>query len=78
MKTAISIPDPLFQAAESLATRFGISRSQLYAKALQVFITKHDRANVTQQLNQVYAEQPSGMEPELMNMQMLSLPKEDW
>jgi metal-responsive CopG/Arc/MetJ family transcriptional regulator len=35
MKTAVSIPDPLFEAAERLARRRGLRRSQLYAEALQ-------------------------------------------
>ena len=35
MKTAVSIPDPLYQAAERLARRRGLRRSQLYAEALQ-------------------------------------------
>ncbi|HEX9737109.1 MAG TPA: ChpI protein, partial [Thermoanaerobaculia bacterium] len=30
MKTAISLPDPLFEAAEALAARLSMSRSQLY------------------------------------------------
>jgi metal-responsive CopG/Arc/MetJ family transcriptional regulator len=34
MKTAVSIPDPLFEAADNLAGRLGISRSELYARAL--------------------------------------------
>ena len=34
MKTAISLPDELFAAAEKLAERLGVSRSQLYATAL--------------------------------------------
>jgi predicted transcriptional regulator len=35
MKTAVSIPDPLFRAAERLARRRGVPRSQLYAEALE-------------------------------------------
>lgn len=32
MKTAISIPDPIFEAAEGFARRLGMSRSELYAR----------------------------------------------
>ena len=35
MKTAVSIPDQLYEAAERLARRRGVRRSQLYAEALQ-------------------------------------------
>ena len=34
MKTAISIPDALFQAAEDAAKRLAISRSELYVRAV--------------------------------------------
>ncbi|MEK6716162.1 MAG: ribbon-helix-helix protein, CopG family, partial [candidate division NC10 bacterium] len=34
MKTAISIPDPLFRECEKLARDLGISRSQLFSRAL--------------------------------------------
>lgn len=38
MKTAISLPDPLFKAGEKVAKKLGLSRSQLYARALRQFI----------------------------------------
>jgi len=34
MKTAISLPDKLFESADALARRLGLSRSQLVATAL--------------------------------------------
>ncbi len=78
MKTAISIPDVLFDAAEEVADRLGISRSQLYAKALAEYVSKHRDEDVTAALNRVYAEQPSEMDPVLAAMQFTSLPSEDW
>lgn len=78
MKTAISIPDVLFDAAEEVADRLGISRSQLYAKALAEYVSKHRDDDVTAALNRVYAEQPSEMDPVLAAMQFTSLPSEDW
>lgn len=38
MKTAVSIPDDLFDRAEGLARRTGCSRSQLYARALDAYL----------------------------------------
>jgi metal-responsive CopG/Arc/MetJ family transcriptional regulator len=35
MKTAVSMPDSIFEAAEALAKRLRMSRSQLYTKAVQ-------------------------------------------
>lgn len=53
MKTAISLPDPLFEEAEALARRMGKSRSQLYADALMDYVARHDEAEVTKRLDQV-------------------------
>lgn len=40
MKTAVSIPDPLYEAAERLARRRGLRRSQLYAEALERLVSE--------------------------------------
>jgi len=56
MKTAISIPDQLFEEAEQLAERLHTSRSQLYARALAEFVARHDPNTITAQMNQTLAE----------------------
>ncbi len=38
MKTAISIPDKLFVAADNYAKNHGVSRSHLYRKSHIIFI----------------------------------------
>ncbi len=58
MKTAISLPNDLFAAAEALADRLGLSRSQLYATALARFVAEQERATITARLNAVYADVP--------------------
>jgi len=57
MKTAISLPDQLYKQAENAAKLLGIPRSQLVAKALQEFITRHIQDNITEDLNKVYSSQ---------------------
>jgi metal-responsive CopG/Arc/MetJ family transcriptional regulator len=54
MKTAISIPDRLYADAEETAKSMGIPRSQLYAKAIEEFISTHKNDRITEQLNDVY------------------------
>ena len=80
MKTAISIPDSLFEAAERLAKRLGISRSELYQKAIASFVKKHDQQAVTERLNAVFeAEEEYGrLDDVLETLQNLSLPEDDW
>lgn len=64
MKTAISLPDDVFLAADRLARRTGRSRSQLYAAALREFIAQHDEDEVTASLNAVCAELDSALPAE--------------
>ena len=78
MKTAISLPDQVFEAAETLAGRLGISRSELYANALKAYLQNFNRDHILQQLNQVYAEEDSALDPTLATLQSMSLPHEDW
>ncbi len=51
MKTAVSIPDEVFQQADRLARRMGTSRSALYARALVEFVARHDTDRVTDLMN---------------------------
>ena len=80
MKTAISIPDPVFEAAEQLARRLGKSRSQLYAEALQLYLEQRCDQHVTERLNEIYDAEPelAELDPVLKEMQYRSLPKEEW
>jgi hypothetical protein len=54
MKVAISVPDPLFRQAESAARRLRIPRSQLYSRALEVYLRQQRRPDVTERLDAVY------------------------
>ena len=78
MKTAISLPDPLFHEAELFAQARGLSRSELYARALERYLQSHRRDAITETLNRVYADEPSSLEPGLRDAQASILPKEDW
>jgi metal-responsive CopG/Arc/MetJ family transcriptional regulator len=78
MKTAISLPDAVFTEAEALAKHLGLSRSELYARALQAFLSKYDRQQILSRLNEVYAVESSDLDPELAKMQFTSLAHEDW
>jgi hypothetical protein len=80
MQTAISIPDPVFKAAERLSKRLGVSRSQLYAEAVGEYLREHGSLGVTESLDQVYAAEgkPVALDPVLQTLQGRSLPKEDW
>ena len=78
MKTAISIPDPVFKAADRLAHRLGVSRSKLYSVAVERFVQANDDALITAKLNEFYANEPSGLDPILQSIQARSISKDEW
>lgn len=41
MKTAISVPNRVFQHGERLAKRLELSRSELYSRALAEYLERH-------------------------------------
>jgi hypothetical protein len=80
MKTAVSIPDPVFAEAEDLARRLGRSRSQLVTDALREYLDRHRAEHITRRLNEVFDAEPelAQLDPELKELQYRSLPKEEW
>lgn len=80
MKTAISIPDPIFESAERLARRLGVSRSQLYSDAVDALVEKYRYRGVTERLDAVY-EIDSGasrLELDVEELQARTLGGEHW
>jgi metal-responsive CopG/Arc/MetJ family transcriptional regulator len=63
MKTAVSVPDRVFRAAERHAQRAGKSRSQLYAEALSEYLTRHVPDEVTEAMNRVVDQVRAPVDP---------------
>jgi metal-responsive CopG/Arc/MetJ family transcriptional regulator len=63
MKTAVSIPDPLYKQGERIAKQKGVSRSQLYANALKVYFAQVDREELTRQANEYAARFDTALSP---------------
>ena len=78
MKTAISIPDKVFESAEALADRLGQSRSQLYTQALSSYLVEHKSDNITQKLDEVYGALDSTLDTGLAKLQQASLSRDEW
>jgi metal-responsive CopG/Arc/MetJ family transcriptional regulator len=78
MKTAISIPDALFKAAEDAAKRLAISRSELYVRAVEEYLRTHSDADVTTRLNVVYASQSSDVDPAIYDAAVRSVGSDEW
>lgn len=79
MKTAISIPDPLFEEAENIAETLGMSRSEFYTTAIRDYVESHRKHRITEQYNRFYAEEDSEIDPITMELQRRALPPcEEW
>jgi metal-responsive CopG/Arc/MetJ family transcriptional regulator len=63
MKTAVSIPDEVFQDAERLARRSRKSRSRLYSEALREYVARHASDEVTEAMNRVCSELGDASDP---------------
>jgi hypothetical protein len=53
MKTAVSVPDDVYERAEAAARRLGLNRSQLYTEALSKFLFGLDSDPVTERLDEL-------------------------
>ena len=79
MKTTISLPDELFEAIERVAKRLGLSRSELYQRALANFLEYQNGAAITAKLNEVYSSKKKcRLDPVLDKLQRMSLAPENW
>ena len=65
MKTAISIPTPLFQKAERRRRKLGVTRSELYATALERLLAEEPDDALTKALERVYATEESALDTRL-------------
>jgi metal-responsive CopG/Arc/MetJ family transcriptional regulator len=80
VKTAISIPDHVFEAAEQLARRLGKSRSELYSAAIANYLDQHRQEGVTERLNEVYGphQEQAELDSVLATLQAHSISEEEW
>jgi metal-responsive CopG/Arc/MetJ family transcriptional regulator len=78
MKVAISLPDPIFSAAEGLARRLRVSRSQLYARAIEEYLAERQDALITERLNALYPQEQESVDPALTVAQLGAIGREAW
>jgi metal-responsive CopG/Arc/MetJ family transcriptional regulator len=78
MKTAISLPDDVFHAAERHARRTRKSRSQLYAEALEEYLMRHTPDEITEAMNQVVDQVGASTDPFVAGAARNSLERTEW
>lgn len=78
MKTAISIPNDIFELSKRLAKKMKVSRSAIFAMGVKKLGEEHDDQEITARLNKFYGKQKAELDPVIVQMAALSLPKEEW
>jgi len=78
VKTAISIPDSIYKAAEKLTAQLGMTRSALYTEAIKKFLLDFRNDRITEKLNEIFEKESSNLDPVLEKMQTISMEEVEW
>lgn len=78
MKTAVSIPNSLFDGAERLAKRTRKSRSQLYSDAIKEYLARHAPDAVTEAMDRACAEAGLEADPFIASASARTLERNEW
>lgn len=66
IKTAISMPEPIFDEVNEVAGELNMSRSGVILTAVREFLRRRENDRMLAQLNAVYAEDPDPEELEFL------------
>ncbi len=78
MKTAVSVPDDVFQRAERLARRSGRSRSDVYSAALREYVARHEIDEVTDALDRAFESAPEPLDAFMLAAARRTLGASEW
>ena len=78
MKTAVSIPDEVFNEAEQLARRTKRSRSEVYSRALAEYVARHAPDRVTEAMDRTLTEIDQGADKFGRAASRRVLERSDW
>jgi metal-responsive CopG/Arc/MetJ family transcriptional regulator len=78
MKTAVSIPNSLFEGAERLAKRTRKSRSQLYSDAVREYLARHAPDAVTEAMDRACAAAGAEADPFVSTASSRILERSEW
>ncbi len=78
MKTAVSLPDKVFEDAERHVRRTDRSRSQLYSDAISEYLARHSPDAVTEQMNRIIDRVGEGVDPFVPEASRRALKRTEW
>lgn len=78
MKTAVSIPDDVFEGADRLAKRTKRTRSRLFSDALKEYLARHSPDEITEAMNRACAEAGDSPDPFVSAASRRALKRSEW
>jgi predicted transcriptional regulator len=78
MKTAISLPDEIFEEAEQLARRLKKTRSALFREAVAEYVARHDPEGITAEVDRVAGALDTRLERPLAAAGRRLLRRSEW
>jgi antitoxin MazE6 len=78
MKTAVSIPDQIFEQAERLARRTRKSRSHVFSSALREYVARHSPDDVTEAMDRVCEQVGRDSDPFVARAARKALERSEW
>jgi metal-responsive CopG/Arc/MetJ family transcriptional regulator len=78
MKTAVSIPNELFDVAERLARRTRKSRSRLFSDALREYVARRSPDKITEAMDAALAEIGESTDPFVATASRRRLEQSEW
>ena len=78
MKTAVSIPNDLFDVAERLARRTRKSRSRLFSDALREYVARRSPDKITEAMDAALAEVGESNDPFVSTASRRRLEQSEW
>lgn len=81
METAVSLPEQLFIRAEEYAKKHGLSRNELYVKAVSEYIRKKDKQeekDIVQTINKMCDNLDTSLDPQMRAASKRTLSSSEW
>jgi len=78
MKTAISVPNDVFELSERLAKKLKVSRSKIFAMGVKKLGEEYDSEDIVARINAVCEKVDTSVDPVVRKYQSRILQKEEW
>ena len=78
MEMAISLDTNIFKEAEREAAHLHVSVPEFCSLAIQEFIKKRHKTDITRQINEFYSNHKVDLDDDILQAQYDMLPEENW